>query len=100
MKLDETKAKEVVEASAKRVEMKVNAEMIRNSKNLTCIGCGGMLFEEKMFFKVLSPLISPSGKEELHMVPVIACSKCGKVSDIFDPQKVVPDELKAFNPKE
>jgi hypothetical protein len=99
MKIDETKAKEVVEASARRMEMKVTADMIRNSKNLTC-SCGGMLFEEKMFFKTLSPLISPSGKEELHMVPVIACTKCGKVPEVFDPQKVVPDELKAFDPKE
>ena len=74
---------------------KVTAKILRSSKNLSC-DCGGMIFSEKMFFKILSSEISPSGKEEMHMIPVIVCDKCGKVLEIFDPQNVIPEELKIY----
>ncbi|MDD5649267.1 MAG: hypothetical protein PHF86_02435 [Candidatus Nanoarchaeia archaeon] len=75
----------------------VNNEMIRKSKTLTC-ECGGMLFKEALFFKILSPLISPSGKEELAPLQIFVCEKCGKVPSIFDRLNIVPDELKAKKP--
>jgi hypothetical protein len=84
-------------ASQNRVQMKVTPEMIRNSKSVDC-DCGGMLFQEKIFFKVLSALISPSGKEELVPMPVFVCEKCGKVPSFFDGQNILPDEIKAAKP--
>lgn len=81
-------------AAQNRVQMKVTPEMIKNSKSITC-ECGGMLFQEKVFFKVLSPLISPSGKEELVPMPVFVCTKCGKVPAFFDSQDILPAEIKA-----
>jgi len=72
----------------------ITPEMIRNSKTIAC-ECGGLIFEEKIIFKKLSAIISPSGKEETIPMPVMVCSKCGLVPHVFDPQNVIPAELKA-----
>jgi len=69
-------------------------ELIRNSKNLKC-ECGGMLFTEKIMFKKISAIISPTAKEETIHIPLFVCDKCGKVPSIFDPTGIVPEELKA-----
>ena len=88
------KAAQIIGAAQNRVQMKVTPEMIKNSKSVVC-ECGGMLFLEKIFFKVLSPLISPSGKDELVPMPVFVCTSCGKVPGVFDSQNILPDEIKA-----
>ena len=75
----------------------VTTEMIKMSANVVC-ECGGMIFTEKMFFKKISALISHSGKEDLAPLPVLICDKCGKVPSIFDPQNVLPPEIKAVKP--
>jgi hypothetical protein len=62
------------------------------------IKCEGnnMVWETSMLFKRLSPLMSPSGKEELIPAEVIICKKCGKVPRFFsDAAKGIPDELKS-----
>lgn len=81
-------------AAQSRVQMKVTPDMIRNSKSVIC-ECGGMLFQEKIFFKILSPLISPTAKEELVPMPVFVCTSCGKVPAFFDSQNILPAEIKA-----
>jgi len=91
------RAAQVAGAAQNRVQMKVTPEMIKNSKSITC-ECGGMLFQEKIFFKVLSALISPSGKEELVPMPVFVCENCGKVPGVFDVQNILPEEVKARAP--
>ena len=80
--------------AAAQPQMRVTPEMVRSSKTLKC-ECGGMLFHEKIFFKILSALISPSGKEELVPMPVFVCAKCGKVPSFFDSQNILPAEIKA-----
>ena len=56
----------------------ITPEMLRNSKNIVC-ECGGLIFSEKLFFKRISAIISPSRKEEIAPMPIIVCEKCGKV---------------------
>lgn len=92
------RAAQIAGAAQNRVQMKVTPEMIKNSKTVTC-ECGGMLFQEKIFFKILSPLISPSGKEELVPMPVFVCADCGKVPAFFDSQSILPEEVKALPKK-
>lgn len=91
------RAAQLAGAAQNRVQMKVTPDMIRSSKSVTC-ECGGMLFQEKVFFKVLSALISPSGKEELVPMPVFVCESCGKVPSVFDGQNILPDEVRAKAP--
>jgi len=75
-------------------QMQVTPEMIKNAQNIKC-ECGGMIFSEKLIFKSLSSILSPSGKQETIPMPVIVCEKCGKVPNVMDPQNVVPQSLKA-----
>lgn len=91
------RAAQIAGAAQNRVQMKVTPEMIKNSKTVTC-ECGGMLFQEKIFFKILSPLISPSGKEELVPMPVFVCANCGGVPSFFDSQNILPEQVKARAP--
>lgn len=73
---------------------KVTHEMLKSAPNITC-ECGGMIFTEKLFFKKISALISPTGKEEMAPMPILVCDKCGKVPSVFDTHGVLPDEIKA-----
>jgi hypothetical protein len=93
MEPNEDKVKAIVGAAAQQTGVRITPDIIRSSKNVTC-ECGGMLFSEKVFFKVLSPLLSQSGKAEMIPMPVFVCEKCGKVPQIFDAQNVLPDEIK------
>jgi hypothetical protein len=57
---------------------------------------GNLLWESSMLFKKLSPLMSPSGKEELLPAEIIICKKCGKVPKFFwEKAKEIPDDLKS-----
>lgn len=72
----------------------ITPDMLRNSKNVVC-ECGGMIFSEKLFFKKISAIISPSGKEEVAPMPIIVCENCGKVPSAFDTQNILPKEVRA-----
>jgi hypothetical protein len=49
-----------------------------------------------MLFKRISPLMSPSGKEELVPAELVTCKECGKVPRFFfDMAKGIPEELKS-----
>ena len=55
------------------------------------------LFESRILFKRISPIISPTGKEEMIPLEVIVCTKCGKVPTFFsDKAKDIPEELKSI----
>jgi hypothetical protein len=95
--MDENQRAVLAGAAQNRIQMKVTPDMIRNSKSVTC-ECGGMLFQEKIFFKILSALISPSGKEEVVPMPIFVCEKCGKVPSFFDVQNILPGEIRANGP--
>lgn len=71
----------------------VTLEMIKNSQYIEC-ECGGKLFKEKLAFKKLSSILSPSGKEEFIPMPLMVCEKCGKVPSVFDPQGLAPEDFK------
>lgn len=45
--------------------------------------CEGMTFFPVMFFKELSPMMSPSGKEELIPVETYRCTACGSIPNRF-----------------
>ncbi len=54
------------------------------------------VFETKLLFKRLSPLLSPSGKEEHVPLEAIICSKCGKVPKFFyEKAKDIPEDMRS-----
>ena len=77
--------------------MRLSPDLIKNSKTITC-ECGGQVFEEKALFKIISSIISPTGREEIQMIPIIACTKCGLMPEMFDTMGVIPEELKTKKP--
>lgn len=57
---------------------------------------GNMMWETSMLFKRISPIMSPSGKEELVPAELVTCKQCGKVPKFFfDMAKGIPEELKS-----
>lgn len=62
---------------------------------IKCDG-GNMVWESGMLFKKLSPLVSPTGKEELIPAEIIVCKTCGKIPKFFwEKAKEIPEELKS-----
>lgn len=54
------------------------------------------VFDKKLIFKRISPLLSPSGREEHVPLEVIICSKCGKVPKFFyERAKDIPEDLRS-----
>jgi hypothetical protein len=62
---------------------------------IKCEG-GNVLWDSSMLFKRISPLMSPSGKEELLPAEIIICKTCGKVPKFFwEKAKEIPEELRS-----
>lgn len=79
--------------------MRVSLDMVKDAKMVLC-DCGGAVFTEKMMFKKLSALISPTGKEELYPLNVIVCDACGKVPTTLNPYDMIPKEFLATKKEE
>ena len=59
--------------------------------------CGNTTFRKSMMFKRLSPLMSPSGREEFVPVEICICESCNKIPG-FLANKIpdLPEELRAI----
>lgn len=75
-------------------KIKITPELIKRSKTLTC-ECGNMIFQPAVVFKKLSPILSPTSKEEIIPLDVVICSKCGKVPSEFNVEDILPEEVLA-----
>ena len=77
-------------------QIKLTPEMINSFSTLTC-DCGGQLFHPGIIFKKISPLISPTGKEELYPIEVLVCDSCGKVPNETNTMQIIPQSVLAQN---
>jgi len=75
-------------------QLKITPDMMRSFKTLTC-DCGGQLFESGVVIKKISPLISPSGKEEAYPLEVLVCRACGKVPNELNIGNMLPEQVLA-----
>lgn len=56
--------------------------------------CGGKLFDSAVMVKRVSPLLSPTTKEEIIPADVIICRSCGKIPDFYAKKiKGIPKDL-------
>ena len=53
---------------------------------VTCEKCEGTLFEEKLMIKKVSKFMTGSSQDSIVPLPVIACSNCGNVNELFKPK--------------
>jgi len=74
--------------------MRISLDVVKDAKVVKC-NCGGAFFTEKLMFKKLSALISPTGKEELYPMQVMVCDSCGKVPRDMNPYDMVDEEYLA-----
>jgi len=77
-------------------KVQITSEMMKNFKVFTC-DCGGKLFHSGMIIKIISPLLSPSGKEEQFPIEVLICNSCGKVPNAINNQlqNILPEDVLA-----
>jgi len=73
----------------------ISKETIINAPVVLCENCGNSFFEEKLLFKKVSALLSPTGKAELFPLQVVVCTKCQLISSDFNPQKLIPEQYLA-----
>ncbi len=69
-----------------------------NPRDLPWVACekGVQVFENAMVFKRLSPIISPTGKEEMVPAEIVICKQCGKAPKfIWSRIPDFPEELKS-----
>lgn len=64
-------------------ETKMLSKMILTSPNVVCPNCGHKFFKEVYALKRISPIISPTGEEEVMPIPMYACDKCGTIPEEF-----------------
>lgn len=79
-------------------KLKITPDMLKNAANIEC-SCGGIIFEPAMVFKKISPILSPSGKEEILPIDVMVCKKCGRINRNLMQFDVLPDEVMDELPK-
>jgi hypothetical protein len=53
---------------------------------LECDECKGRIFEEKMMIKKVSKFMTGSEQDSIVPIPVIVCSACGNINDLFKPK--------------
>ena len=53
--------------------------------DIVCENCESKFFRQVSAFKKLSPLVSPTGKEQIVPVPVFRCDECGHINKEFLP---------------
>ena len=52
-------------------------------KDIVCEACGGKFFRQVSAFKRISALLSPTGKEQIALVPTFRCDDCGNINEEF-----------------
>jgi uncharacterized Zn finger protein len=64
----------------------IPTEMLAQAEYAKCEECEGTLFEEQLMIKKISKFMTGSDRDSIVPVPVLACSKCGHVNEMFKPQ--------------
>jgi predicted nucleic acid-binding Zn ribbon protein len=53
---------------------------------IECEECKGKVFEERMMIKKVSKFMTGSDQDSIVPIPVIACSNCGHINELFKPK--------------
>ena len=67
----------------------LSASAMETALDISCEKCGNKYFTEVTAIKKISALVSPTGKEILVPIPVLACADCKHVNDIFLPHNQI-----------
>jgi hypothetical protein len=74
---------------------KYSRQDVRNllirSETVKCQECGHYTFENVFLIKRISPIMSPTGEEQVLPVQVFQCTQCKGVNDTFLPEAAIAD---------
>lgn len=59
---------------------------LKDAEDVKCEKCEGLVFEEKMMMKKVSKFITGTDRDSITPIPVIACSNCNHVNEMFIPK--------------
>jgi uncharacterized Zn finger protein len=63
----------------------ISADVLKNAEYIKCEECKGTVFEEKMMIKKVSKFLTGSDRDSIAPVPVVVCSACGHLNEMFKP---------------
>lgn len=63
----------------------ITTDMLKDAENVKCENCEGETFQEVMMIKKISKFLTGSNQDSIAPVPVIACSKCSHINEMFKP---------------
>ncbi len=58
---------------------------LADSEEIKCEKCEGVMFEEKMMIRKLSKFITGADRDSIIPVPIIVCSNCNHMNEMFKP---------------
>ena len=64
----------------------IPTEMLKEAEYIKCESCEGVIFEEKMQIKKISKFLTGAERDSIVPVPVLACSSCNHINEMFKPQ--------------
>jgi len=53
---------------------------------LECESCQNTTFEEKLMIKKVSKFMTGTSQDSIVPIPVMVCSKCGNINELFKPK--------------
>jgi DNA-directed RNA polymerase subunit RPC12/RpoP len=59
---------------------------IAEAPYVECENCSSQIFEERMMIKKVSKFMTGAAHDSIVPIPVIACSSCGHINELFKPQ--------------
>jgi len=78
-------ANELFQGGQKPPRANVNVRL-EDLTDVKCDECGGEYFKPVVMIKRLSPLVSPTGQEQLMPLQVFRCDDCGHTNKAFMPK--------------
>jgi len=64
----------------------LTSEQLKDGEDITCENCECKVFEEKIMLRKVSKFITGQDRDSISPIPVIACSSCNHVNEMFIPQ--------------
>ena len=63
----------------------IPTNLLKDAEYVKCESCEGTVFEEKLMIKKISKFMTGSDRDSIAPIPVLACSKCNHINQMFKP---------------
>lgn len=76
------------------MEQQINsADILRNSKKITCENCGCMFFKQVFSLRKISKVMTGTPNDQIAPIPIFRCDDCGvPLKDMMPPKEEEKEE--------